>query len=130
VTVHDEADAEDPVENGVDARRCGERGAGERDERRGEQALKRPVVRAMCARRRRERGGVVHRALVYSCMGGMLARPTNGGNRIGRTTAGDVEGVGGLGCFGAGGEKGLCEGGTAAGERPFGTTGEECHPRW
>ena len=50
VTVHDETDGEEPVEDGVRTTAQGDGRAGERDERGGEEALERPVVRAVRAR--------------------------------------------------------------------------------
>lgn len=67
MAVHDQADAEDTVEDGVVAAGGGEGGDCKRDKAGGQQALERPVVRAVRAGRRREGCGVVHGALEDGC---------------------------------------------------------------
>ena len=64
VRMDDEREREDAVEDGVRARAGRDRRAEQGDEARAEQTFKRPVVRAMRAGRRGERGRVVNRALV------------------------------------------------------------------
>ena len=67
MTVHDQAHAENAVENGVVRAARGKGGDRKRDEAGGENTLKRPVVGAMGLGGRRERSGVVHGAPVDGC---------------------------------------------------------------
>ena len=67
VTVHDQADAEEAIEDGVVRAARDERGDGEGDETGGEDALECPVVRAVRLGGRRERSGVVHGSPVDGC---------------------------------------------------------------
>lgn len=69
MTVHDETDAEDAVEDGVHAGGRGEGGAGEGDECGGEETLEGPVVGAVHPGGGGEGGWVVHGALVDGTTG-------------------------------------------------------------
>ena len=64
VAVYEEADAEEPIDEGCGGAGRDEGGCGERDEACGEETLERPVVRAVRPGGRREGRRVVHRALV------------------------------------------------------------------
>ena len=67
MTVHDQAHAEDTVENGVVGAACDERGDGEGDAAGGEDTLECPVLRAVRFGGSREGRGVVYGAPVDRC---------------------------------------------------------------
>ena len=99
VAVHDEAEAEEPVEEGCGGAGSDECGCGKRDEAGGEKALERPVVRAVRLGGRREGRRVVRCSLVDRCTNVNTQRE---GGREERTTAGNVgKVVGRAACCGA-----------------------------
>ena len=66
MTVHDQADTQETVDDGVVGAARDKRGDGERNKTSGKNALECPVVGSVALGGRREGSGVVHGALVDS----------------------------------------------------------------
>lgn len=93
VTVHDQADAEQAIEDGVGRAARGKRSHSEGDKAGGEKAFKCPVVGAVRLGGSRERSGVVHAAPVDGCS--LCFNQPHSCNRLGlRTATGNVRVVG------------------------------------
>jgi hypothetical protein len=67
VTVHDQGDTQEAVDDGVSGAAGNERGTGDGEERGGEEPFERPVVRSMALVRWRESRRIVHRSLENGC---------------------------------------------------------------